>query len=127
MPYPVNALLGLPPAGPTKESVNNTLQQLGQWGLRYGQLGPYDKPMKGDGWLGTLLRKDGGVSSELSVGVNIDGRETEIPLMVPTLSVPEINYLLSMPDNAQIPQSILQKAQQHALQRLRQQKSPFKD
>ena len=44
-----------------------------------------DGTPKGMGWLGLLKRPDGKVSSELSVGVEINGKETLLPLFVPTL------------------------------------------
>lgn len=57
-----------------------------------------DGTMKGLGFLGALLRPDGGVSTELSMGTSdVDGVEREIPLLVPTLTEQEVSYLLSAP------------------------------
>lgn len=50
---------------------------------------------KGAGYFGELPRKGGGYSTELSVGVNLDGKEVEIPLLNPSLNSKEINHLLS--------------------------------
>ena len=87
-----------------------------------------DGSRKGSGWLGTLPRPAGGVSSELSIGVPIDGKETEIPTMVPSLTKGELNYLLTTPTSKQLatmPDSIKQKAIVHARLMQSQNKSPF--
>ena len=88
-----------------------------------------EKRQKGQGFLGPLKRPDGRVSTELSVGVNIDGREMEIPSIVPTLSPEELNYLLSSGSPAwttPIGESILQKAVAHAKRRLGVGLSPWR-
>lgn len=55
-----------------------------------------DGSRKGLGFFGVLNRPDGRVSSELSMGTSdVDGTEQEIPLLVPTLSHDEIQYLLA--------------------------------
>lgn len=59
-----------------------------------------DGTAKGDGFFGALSRPDGRVSSELSMGTtDVTGKELDIPLMVPTLTKPELEYLLSAPLN----------------------------
>ena len=93
-----------------------------------------DGSAKGNGWLGVIQRPDGGVSTEISVGVNIDGKETEIPLLVPVLSEQEVAYLTQNNPDQQanpdflrnMPPSIMQKAVQFARQRVAQGLSPFK-
>lgn len=82
---------------------------------------------KGQGWLGPLKRPDGKVSTEISIGVNLDGKDMEIPLIVPTLTKEEIDLLLSIGESGNIPESIIDKAVQHAIQQLSQGKSPFFD
>ena len=83
---------------------------------------------KGTGWLGVLKRPNGGVSTELSIGVNMDGKEQEIPLLVPTLSPEEVNWLLTNnPDPNTVPQPIVDKAVSHAKQRMGAGFSPFKN
>ena len=83
-----------------------------------------DGSLKGAGYFGTLKRPDGGVSGELSIGVNLGGKEMEIPSMVPTLSKEEFNYLMTThPDehhtaNPQVWKSIIQKAVEHAKSRM---------
>jgi hypothetical protein len=77
---------------------------------------------KGLGYFGELGRPDGRVSTELSIGVNFDGREQEIPSIVPTLNEDEVNHLLS---GGQPTESIIAKAVSHARERIRRGQSPF--
>ena len=91
-----------------------------------------DGTQKGMGWLGPMKRPDGKVSTELSVGVNLGGKETELPLMVPGLNEMELTYLLSNdPQNpefqSKMPPTIMQKALDHAQKRMSQGLSPFKE
>lgn len=84
-----------------------------------------DGTKKGNGFLGVLQRPDGGVSTEISVGVNLDGKETEVPLLVPTLNKNEVDTLLSLPPGQKPPPEIVQKAVDHAKERIALGKSPF--
>lgn len=87
-----------------------------------------DGTPKGNGWLGVLKRPDGDVSTELTIGVELDGKEVNIPLIVPTLSPDEVKYLLkSEPGKMPIPDEIMNKAVDHAVGRLREGKSPYAD
>jgi len=83
---------------------------------------PSDEREKGLGYFGELKRPDGMVSTELSVGVNVDGREMEIPSLVPTLTKEEIDYLLAGNEPTE---QIVDKAVEHARERIKQKKSPF--
>jgi len=91
-----------------------------------------DGTPKGQGWLGPLQRPDGKISTEITVGIPIGGKEMDIPTLVPTLDKDEINYLLNTEprdivwDNP-MGQKIMMKAYQHAEERLLQNMSPFKD
>jgi hypothetical protein len=81
-----------------------------------------DGTNKGTGYLGVLTRPDGKVSTELSIGVNIDGKETEIPSLVPTLTKQEVDYMLS----GQKPtKQIVQKAVDYAKERKKKGLSPY--
>ena len=73
-----------------------------------------DGSQKGPGFLGTLQRPDGKISTELSIGVNMDGKETEIPSLVPTLTEEEKKHMLS---GAKPTPEIIQKAVDHAKMR----------
>jgi len=90
-----------------------------------------DKTRKGQGFLGPLKRPDGTISTEISIGVSFDGKETQIPLIVPTLTPKEMDVLLAIPldedFNDVVPQSIVDKAVRHAKKRLKANKSPFAD
>lgn len=81
-----------------------------------------DGSRKSRGYFGELKRPDGAVSTELSVGVEMDGKEQEIPLLVPSLSRGEIDRLLGgdQPDDAMV-----RKAVEHARSRLQAGKDPF--
>ena len=81
-----------------------------------------DGTEKGEGYFGALKRPDGRVSTELSIGVNLDGKEVEIPALVPTLSKDEIDYLLN---DGKPTDEIIQKAVDHAKLRISEGKSPF--
>lgn len=93
---------------------------------RLSQAAPYgyrqDGTAKGTGFLGVLQRPDGGISTEISIGVNIDGREVEIPTLVPTLTKAEVQSLLN---GDQPSPAIVQKAVDHARSRMAQGLSPF--
>jgi len=91
-----------------------------------------DGSKKGNGFLGVLQRPDGNVSTEISVGVEIDGKEVEIPTLVPTLTKEEVNYLLT--NDIQNPKSlfdtpigksILNKSKEFAKERISRGVSPF--
>lgn len=81
------------------------------------------------GFLGPVENTvEGGTMTEVSIGVDINGEEMDIPTMVPTLTQDEVNTLANMQlegNAAAIPQSIKQKAIDHAQQRIAAGKSPF--
>ena len=81
------------------------------------------------GFLGPVKNNvEGGTMTEVSVGMEINGQEMEVPTMVPSLTKEEIETLANMQleGNAKnIPESIIIKAKQHALQRIDQGLSPF--
>ena len=83
------------------------------YGQRYGSAAP-----KGLGFLGPLLRPDGQVMSEYSIGVNLDGRQVEIPSIVPTLTKQELATLLTLKDGQAPPKSVIDKAIAYARTRL---------
>jgi len=84
---------------------------------------------KGMGFLGLLKNAHGTVSSELSIGVEIDGKEVEMPTLVPTLNQQEVDWLMANPNfqSHELPKSIHDKAVQHAMMRMQQGLSPFAD
>lgn len=89
-----------------------------------------DGQMKSDvGFLGGLRSAvDSRRMTEVYIDAEIDGREMQIPTMVPTLTKTEINKLRNIdyegnPDA--IPESIKKKAVEHAKERVAQGLSPF--
>lgn len=91
-----------------------------------------DGTVKGKGYFGELKMQDGSnkVATEISIGVQFDGKETEIPTLVPTLTNAEINWLLkgnNPNDKSEIGNSIVNKAIDHAVDRRKKGLSPFKD
>jgi hypothetical protein len=73
---------------------------------------------KGQGYFGALKRPGGGFSSELSIGVEIDGKEMEIPSLVPGLTAAETQQMLALKPGEQPPTSVIAKAIAHARERL---------
>jgi len=87
-----------------------------------------DGTPKGTGYFGVIkLNKNNSVASEYSIGVNINGKETLIPSLVPTLTADEFNLMVSdiIPNNKNVPKQIVAKAAQFARQRIEQNKNPF--
>lgn len=80
------------PQGFILDNPNNKSTDYG-YGLRE------DKTQKGKGYFGEIPvtggKEKGKIMGELSIGINLDGKEELIPTIVPTLSENEINYLSS--------------------------------
>jgi hypothetical protein len=86
----------------------------------------YSGKPKGLGHLGPLLRSDGKtVESEYSIDGEINGKPTQYPSIVPTLTKEEVNTLLNAKDSDKLPDSIYQKAEAYATQRVNAGKDPF--
>lgn len=85
-----------------------------------------DGTEKGPGFLGEVKGKKGETMTELSVGVEIDGRQVEIPTIVPGLSASEMRYLKDGGDPREN-EAIMRKAIEHAKKRIKAGKSPFAD
>jgi len=96
------------------------LIELKKGATKYGNRA--DGTEKGPGFLGELKRPDGKVSTELSIGVTLDSKETEIPTLVPTLTQKEVDYLL---EGNKPTKEIVDKAVEHAKERMDQGLSPF--
>jgi hypothetical protein len=67
-----------------------------------------DGTTKGKGFFGEVKRPDGNISTELSISTSdiIPGKEALIPTMVPTLTHPEVQHLLSGKYNPQARQGV---------------------
>lgn len=84
-----------------------------------------DGTPKASGWLGEIPTADGkAVMTELSIGVNVDGKDILIPSIVPSLSAKEISHLQK---TQQPTKEIVSKAVQFARERMQQGLSPFKN
>ena len=75
------------------------------------------------GYLNELKRPDGGVMTEYSIGLPVEGVEMDVPTLVPTLNIEEIKTLLNLPERGRIPESIVKKAAEHAEKRVKSGKS----
>lgn len=84
-----------------------------------------DGSKKGSGFLGVLKGANGNAMTEYSVGVQIDGKEMDVPTLVPTLSRAEVKTVLNLKDGEKLPEAIVQKAVDHAKDRIAQGKSVF--
>lgn len=82
---------------------------------------------KGEGWLGPLKRPDGQLMTEFTIGVPHEGKEIQVPTLVPTLDANEVKALLALQDGQPVPKSVVDKAVAHAKLRLSQGLSPFHD
>jgi hypothetical protein len=88
------------------------------YGFRYID-SPSEMAMpKGKGYFGGLLSGDGGTSTEISASTDIGS----FPLLVPTLSKDEVEYLLA---NQEPTNEILKKAEDFAKQRIAMGLDPF--
>lgn len=84
-----------------------------------------DGTFKGAGWFGEIVNKDNKVMTEFSTGVNVDGRDYLIPIIVPTLSANQLKKITSLKDGEQVPKDIVNVAVAHAMKRIKENKSPF--
>ena len=80
-----------------------------------------DGTAKGTGFFGLLNRPDGTDSTELSIGVEMDGKETLIPAIVPTLTQDELNTVLT----SGVTPQIVRKAADYARERISNGLNPF--
>lgn len=85
-----------------------------------------DGSRKGSGWLGPHKTASGSDVTEYSIGVTIDGKQMDIPTMVPTLSDTEIKQVLTAAEYDEFPnREIVTKAIDHARKMLSEGKGVF--
>ena len=76
------------------------------------------------GWKGELIDIDGNSVTEMSIGVNIDDKEIDIPLIIPNSTDAELKRIL----NKKAPtDAMVKKAYDWAIIRLKNNQSPFKN
>ena len=85
-----------------------------------------DGTAKGAGFLGEVKLPDGRVATEVSVGVNINGKDVEIPTLVPTLSAEQKSFIAGGGDPRTRP-DIIKVATEHASKRIASGVSPFNE
>ncbi len=92
------------------------LNSQGTYGLRA------DGTVKGDGYFGPIPMNDGSgsIMTEMGIGVTFDGRQVEIPSVVPTLTKQELEHIRS---GKELTPEIVNKAADHAIMRMRQGRS----
>jgi hypothetical protein len=91
-----------------------------------------DGTKKGSGWLGELQLPNGGVATEYTMqseAVKQNGKMIDFPTLVPTLTKEERDLMVNdiIPNRKELPESIIQKAIDHANMRLKNGKSVFKE
>ena len=107
-----------------------TAEELKQWGKRYNPLtGKMDGDQKQSGWRGLLSDGHGGFMTEVSRGLTINGKEVEIPLIVPDSTEEELVKIAKIAHgefvNERDIMAIEEKAMAFAKKRLAEGKSPF--
>lgn len=83
-----------------------------------------DGTTKGPGWIGSIPSKDGKEMTELSFDFDVDGKKIFAPLLVPTLSKEEVDYLSS---GGKPTDAIYKKAQDFAMEKVSNGESTFKE
>jgi len=89
-----------------------------------------DGTLKGNGFLGELKLKGGGIATEYTIGTtDVTGKEMDIPSLVPTLTKAQVKIMTDdiIPNHKPVPKDISTKAVAHAKEQIRQGKSVFAD
>jgi len=90
-----------------------------------------DGTSKGMGWLGELRLPDGGVATEYTMQSDAvkdpKGQRIDFPTLVPTLTAEEVRLMVGdiIPNKKDIPETIIQKAIDHAKTRINRGQSVF--
>jgi len=85
-----------------------------------------DGTRKGSGWLGPYKTASGSDVTEYSIGVDIDGKQMDIPTMVPGLTDAEIKQVLTAAEYDSFPnEAIVAKAVAHARKMIAEGKDVF--
>ena len=89
--------------------------------------GPRHNPADGKkytGWKGIHINKEGKEVTEHSMGFGMDGKEVEVPMIVPSTTKQELDIILN---KGKVTPAMIKKATDHAKMRIKQGKSPFKN
>ena len=107
---------------------NATGEDLLAWGKRFNPAtGKMDGAQKQAGWRGILPDGNGGVMTEVSVGTQINGKEVQIPLIVPESTEADLKRIAQIANGelTDIPDDLMEKAVSFAQKRIAAGKSPF--
>lgn len=85
-----------------------------------------DGSKKGEGWLGPIPMQDGsgGVMTEQTAEMDVNGKRVMFPLIHPGSTKEELNIMAT---GGKLPRESVIRALDHALERQKQGKSPYKD
>lgn len=91
-----------------------------------------DGSNKGRGYLGEIKRPDGSVMTEVTTGIEIDGKEMDIPLITKYSTKEDIEYLKKADIKGNdfyknMPAGLVDRAVQHALDRKKAGKPIYAD
>ena len=75
---------------------------------------------KGKGWYGELHDSEGNIVTEMTVGINIDGEEVDVPAVNPILSEKQLTTLLGIKSDQPLPEDIIDTAVEYAIFRKQQ-------
>ena len=107
---------------------NATGEDLLNWGRRFNpKTGKMDGDQKQAGWRGVLPDGKGGVMTEVSVGTQLNGKEVQIPLIVPDSTEEDLKRIAQIANGelTEIPDDLMEKAVAFAQKRIAEGKSPF--
>jgi|TARA_R110002012_G_scaffold112269_3_gene257769 hypothetical protein len=90
----------------------------------YGMRNNPSDGKKYTGWQGIHVNKQGQKVTEHSMGFGMNGKEVEIPMIVPSTTKAELNRILN---GKEVTPAMIKKATDHAKMRMKQGKSPFKN
>lgn len=98
-----------------------TPEEIAEWGTRQ------NGDPKNAGWRGILYDGEGGVMTEVSIGVQIDNQEVQIPLIVPATTNEQLDTIakIATDETVEVPIQLKNKALEWALERITENKSPF--
>lgn len=83
-----------------------------------------DGTPKGNGWLGPIPMTNGEVMTEQTIDIDLDGKRTYMPLLVPGHSAEEMELLRG---GGKPTKPMVDRAVEHGLRRMRQGLSPYVD
>ncbi len=105
-----------------------TPKQYAEGLVNFGLGARFDNPdqPKAEGFYGRVPLPNGGFATEYSVSQDINGKNVEMPSLVPGLTKEEIESIkTSASTGSPLPQSVYNKSREHAVMRTNNNQSPF--